>query len=106
MIVRGLLRLGVIRAGGDVAAQLIGITDVDDRGQEGIELAYQDWLSGKPGSRRVIKDRLGRVVEDAEPLRAPIEGRDLSLSIDRKLQYLAYRELKAAVGGKVKERGR
>ena len=69
---------------GDVAAQLIGITDVDDRGQEGIELAYQDWLSGKPGSRRVIKDRLGRVVEDAEPLRAPIEGRDLSLSIDRK----------------------
>jgi cell division protein FtsI (penicillin-binding protein 3) len=82
---------------GEVAAQLIGITDVDDRGQEGIELAYQDWLSGKPGSRRVIKDRLGRVVEDAEPLRAPIEGRDLSLSIDRKLQYLAYRELKAAV---------
>jgi cell division protein FtsI (penicillin-binding protein 3) len=82
---------------GEVAAQLIGITDVDDRGQEGIELAYQDWLSGKPGSRRVIKDRLGRVVEDAEPLRAPIEGRDLALSIDRKLQYLAYRELKAAV---------
>lgn len=82
---------------GEVAAQLIGITDVDDRGQEGIELAYQDWLSGKPGSRRVIKDRLGRVVEDAEPLRAPIEGRNLALSIDRKLQYLAYRELKAAV---------
>jgi cell division protein FtsI (penicillin-binding protein 3) len=82
---------------GEVAAQLIGITDVDDRGQEGIELAYHDWLSGKPGSRRVIKDRLGRVVEDAEPLRAPIEGRDLALSIDRKLQYLAYRELKAAV---------
>jgi len=68
---------------GEVAAQLIGITDVDDRGQEGIELAYHDWLSGKPGSRRVIKDRLGRVVEDAEPLRAPIEGRDLALSIDR-----------------------
>jgi cell division protein FtsI (penicillin-binding protein 3) len=82
---------------GEVAAQLIGITDVDDRGQEGIELAYQDWLSGKPGSRRVIKDRLGRVVEDAEPLRAPVEGRNLALSIDRKLQYLAYRELKAAV---------
>src|SRR5690349_169955 len=82
---------------GEVGAQLIGITDIDDRGQEGLELAYQDWLSGKPGSRRVIKDRLGRVVEDAEPLRAPIEGRDLTLSIDRKLQYLAYRELKAAV---------
>ena len=82
---------------GDVTAQLIGITDVDDRGQEGVELAYQDWLSGKPGSRRVIKDRLGRVVEDAEHIGAPIEGRDLALSIDRKLQYLAYRELKAAV---------
>ena len=82
---------------GDVTAQLLGITDVDDRGQEGVELAYQDWLSGKPGSRRVIKDRLGRVVEDAEHIGAPIEGRDLALSIDRKLQYLAYRELKAAV---------
>jgi cell division protein FtsI (penicillin-binding protein 3) len=82
---------------GDLTAHLIGITDIDDRGQEGIELAYQDWLSGKPGSRRVIKDRLGRVVEAAEDIRAPIEGRDLALSIDRKLQYLAYRELKAAV---------
>ena len=82
---------------GEVTAHLLGFTDVDDRGQEGIELAYQDWLSGKPGGRRVIKDRLGRVVEDAESVRAPIEGRDLALSIDRKLQYLAYRELKAAV---------
>jgi len=82
---------------GEVTAQLLGFTDVDDRGQEGIELAYQEWLAGKPGSRRVIKDRLGRVVEDAESVRAPIEGRDLALSIDRKLQYLAYRELKAAV---------
>ncbi|MEO8628525.1 MAG: penicillin-binding protein 2 [Betaproteobacteria bacterium] len=82
---------------GDITAHVIGITDVDDRGQEGLELAYQDWLSGKPGSRRVIKDRLGHVVEDAENIRAPIEGRDLALSIDRKLQYLAYRELKAAV---------
>jgi cell division protein FtsI (penicillin-binding protein 3) len=82
---------------GDLTAHLVGITDVDDRGQEGIELEYQDWLAGKPGSRRVIKDRLGRVVEDAEHIRAPVEGRDLTLSIDRKLQYLAYRELKAAV---------
>jgi cell division protein FtsI (penicillin-binding protein 3) len=82
---------------GDLTAHLVGITDVDDHGQEGIELEYQDWLAGKPGSRRVIKDRLGRVVEDAEHLRAPVEGRDLALSIDRKLQYLAYRELKAAV---------
>jgi cell division protein FtsI (penicillin-binding protein 3) len=82
---------------GEVLAHLIGFTDVDDRGQEGIELAYQDWLAGKPGSRRVIKDRLGQVVEDAEGVHAPIEGRDVALSVDRKLQYLAYRELKAAV---------
>ena len=80
-----------------MTAHLIGFTDVDDRGQEGIELAYQDWLSGQPGSRSVIKDRLGQVVEDAQSVRAPVEGRDLALSIDRKLQYLAYRELKAAV---------
>jgi cell division protein FtsI (penicillin-binding protein 3) len=82
---------------GDQTAQLIGITNIDDRGLEGIELEYQDLLAGKPGSRRVIKDRLGRVVEDAESIRPPIEGRDLALSIDSKLQYLAFRELKAAV---------
>ena len=82
---------------GDVTAHLLGFTDVDDRGQEGIELAYQDWLAGKPGSRRVIKDRLGRVVEDGASIRTPVEGRGLQLSIDRKLQYLAHRELKNAV---------
>jgi cell division protein FtsI (penicillin-binding protein 3) len=81
---------------GEVTSHLLGFTDVDDRGQEGIELAYDDRLAGKPGSRRVIKDRLGRVVEDTESVLAPIEGRDVVLSIDRKLQYLAYRELKAA----------
>jgi cell division protein FtsI (penicillin-binding protein 3) len=81
----------------ELTAQLVGITDIDDRGLEGIELEYQTWLAGKPGSRRVIKDRLGRAVEDAESIRAPIEGRDLALSIDHKLQYLAFRELKAAV---------
>src|SRR4029450_1328559 len=82
---------------GEVTAHLLGFTDVDDRGQEGIELASQDWLSGQPGSRKVIKDRLGQVVEDTQSVRAPVEGRDLALSIDRKLQYLASRELKAAV---------
>jgi cell division protein FtsI (penicillin-binding protein 3) len=82
---------------GELTAQLVGITDVDDRGLEGIELEYQDWLAGKPGSRRVIRDRLGRAVEDAESIQAPVEGRDLALSIDRKLQYLAFRELKAAM---------
>jgi cell division protein FtsI (penicillin-binding protein 3) len=68
-----------------------------DNGQEGIELAYQDWLSGKAGSRRVIKDRLGRVVEDIESIRVPQPGRELALSIDQRIQYLAYRELKNAI---------
>jgi cell division protein FtsI (penicillin-binding protein 3) len=82
---------------GEVASHLLGFTDIDDRGQEGIELAYEDWLAGKPGSRSVIKDRLGRVIEAGENVRLPMEGKDLVLSIDSKLQYLAYRELKAAV---------
>ena len=81
---------------GDIAAHVIGFTSVDDQGQEGIELAYQEWLAGRSGSRRVIKDRLGRIVEDVERVRAPKDGRSLALSIDRKLQYLAYRELKKA----------
>lgn len=82
---------------GEVMAHILGFTDVDDNGQEGLELAYQDWLAGKPGSRRVIKDRLGRIVEDVESISAPQEGRTLTLSIDSKIQYLAYRELKQAV---------
>ena len=82
---------------GEVMAHLLGFTDVDDNGQEGLELAYQDWLAGKPGSRRVIKDRLGHVVEDVESIKVPQEGRTLVLSIDSKIQYLAYRELKKAV---------
>ena len=81
----------------EVTAHVVGVTGVDDNGQEGIELAYQDWLSGKAGSRRVIKDRLGRVVEDIESIRAPQEGRELALSIDQRIQYLAYRELKSAI---------
>jgi len=80
-----------------VVAHLLGFTGVDDNGQEGLELTYQDWLSGKPGSRHVIKDRLGHIVEDVESIRAPQDGHNLALSIDRKIQYLAYRELKAAV---------
>ena len=81
---------------GEVAAHVIGFTSVDDRGQEGIELAYQNWLAGKTGSRRVIKDRLGRIVEDVERMSAPRDGRALALSIDRNVQYLAYRELRNA----------
>lgn len=82
---------------GEVVAHLLGFTGVDDNGQEGLELTYQAWLAGKPGSRHVIKDRLGRIVEDVESVRAPQDGHNLALSIDRKIQYLAYRELKAAV---------
>jgi cell division protein FtsI (penicillin-binding protein 3) len=82
---------------GEVTAHLLGFTSVDDKGQEGIELAYQEWLGGKPGSRRVIKDRLGRIVEDIESISAPQQGKSLQLSIDSRIQYLAFRELKEAV---------
>ena len=82
---------------GEVAAHLVGFNNVDDDGQEGIELAYQEWLAGKPGSRRVMQDKRGQIIEDMESLRVPQQGRDLALSIDQKIQYLAYRELKAAV---------
>ncbi len=82
---------------GDVAAHVIGFTGKEDQGQEGIELAHQAHLSGSPGQRRVIKDRKGRIVEDIENLKVPREGKSLRLSIDERLQYLAHRELKAAV---------
>ena len=81
----------------EVTAHVVGFTGMDDNGQEGIELAYQEWLAGKRGSRRVIKDRLGRIVEDIESIRAPQQGRDLALSIDQRIQYLAFRELKSAI---------
>lgn len=82
---------------GEVAAHVVGFTNIDDVGQEGVELAYDEWLKGEPGAKRVIKDRLGRIIEDVESIRAPEPGKPLTLSIDRRLQYLAYRELKAAV---------
>jgi cell division protein FtsI (penicillin-binding protein 3) len=82
---------------GEVAAHIIGFTNIDDVGQEGLELTYNDWLQGKPGLMRVIKDRLGRTVEHSEVLREAEDGHDLSLTIDRRLQYLAYRELKQTV---------
>ena len=83
--------------GGEVTAQIIGFTGDKDLGQEGIELAQQKWLGGTPGSRRVIIDRRGDIVEDVAAIRAPQAGRDLALSIDSRLQYLAFRELKAAI---------
>lgn len=82
---------------GEVTAHVLGFTGMDDNGQEGLELAYDEWLRGVPGSKRVIKDRLGHIVQDVERLRAARPGRDLQLSIDRRIQYLAHRELKAAV---------
>ena len=83
--------------GGEVTAHVIGFTGVDDDGQEGIELAHQASLGGKPGSRRVLKDRLGHIVEDVESIREGQDGRDLTLSIDSKIQNLAFGALKAAV---------
>lgn len=82
---------------GEVAAHVVGFTNVDDRGQEGLELAYENWLRGTPGIQRVIKDRLGRVIQHVELIKKPQPGKNLTLSIDRRLQYLAYRELKKAV---------
>ncbi len=83
--------------GGDVMSQILGFTGDHDIGQEGMELAQQPWLGGKPGSRRVIINRRGEIVEDVASIRAPQEGRDLALAIDSRLQYLAFRELKVAI---------
>lgn len=82
---------------GEVAAHVLGFTGVDETGQEGIELAHHATLAGKAGRRRVIKDRRGNIVEDVASVTAPREGRDLVLSIDSKIQYLAFSQLKQAV---------
>jgi len=83
--------------GGETMAHVIGFTGVDDAGQEGIELAQQAQLAGAPGSRRVIKDRLGQIVEDIESIRSARDGRDITLALDAKIQNLAYGALKSAV---------
>ncbi len=82
---------------GEAAAQLVGFTNIDTHGQEGVELALESLLHGEKGSRRVIKDRVGRVVEDLAEFKPPQAGQDVRLSIDLRLQYIAYRELKRAV---------
>jgi cell division protein FtsI (penicillin-binding protein 3) len=82
---------------GEVAAHLVGFTNIDDKGQEAMELAYDDWLKGVEGAKRIIRDGKRRVIEDLESIRPPVPGKDLALSIDQRLQYLAYRELKKAV---------
>jgi len=83
--------------GGDVTAHVVGFTNIEDAGQDGIELAAQKSLAGKTGSRRVIKDRLGHIVEDIEAVREPHDGKDLALSIDSQIQYIAFTQLKNAV---------
>jgi len=82
---------------GEVAGHVIGFTNVDDRDQKGLEAEFDHWLKDENGSKRVMQDRLGRVIDDVELLRAARPGRDLRTSIDLRLQYLAYRELKRAV---------
>jgi cell division protein FtsI (penicillin-binding protein 3) len=82
---------------GEVTAHVVGFTNVDDEGRAGIERAYDDWLSGKPGSRHVLKDRRGQVVADIGPMQGAQMGGNLTLSLDLKLQYLAHRDLAAAV---------
>lgn len=82
---------------GEAAVHLVGLTNADDTGQEGIELAYEDWLSGTNGSRQVLKDRLGRIIRDVQIDQVAQPGNDLQLSIDSRIQYIAYRALKDAV---------
>ena len=82
---------------GEVTGHLLGFTSVDDAGQEGLELAFDHWLAGEDGAKRVIQDRYGRIVQNVESIRPARAGRDLVLAIDLRIQYLAYRELKAAI---------
>jgi cell division protein FtsI (penicillin-binding protein 3) len=82
---------------GEVTAHVLGFTNIDDRGQEGLELAFDEWLTGTAGAKRVIRDRRGRIVENVDLIRAAEPGHDLALSLDRRIQYLAYRELKTAL---------
>ena len=82
---------------GEVTAHIVGFTNIDEKGQEGMELAYNQWLSGEAGRKRVLKDNRGRVIKDLTLIQDARHGHDLTLSIDLRLQYLAYRELKAVV---------
>lgn len=82
---------------GEVTAHILGLTNVDDEGQEGLELVYNKWLSGAAGKREVVKDRKGSVIKNIAVLKSPIQGHDLVLSIDHRIQYVAYSALKEAV---------
>ena len=82
---------------GEVAAHVIGFADIDDNGQEGVELAFDEWLKGEPGRKQVIRDRYGRAVDDVKRISSSEPGKPIRLSVDKRLQYLTYRTLKAAV---------
>ncbi len=82
---------------GEVVSHLVGFTDIDDRGQEGLELVYEDWLKARPGKRRVIRNRKGAVVEEIAQVKRAQSGNDLTSSIDMRLQYIAYRSLARAI---------
>ncbi len=82
---------------GEVAAHVVGFTDIDDRGREGMELAYDEWLSGVPGKRQVLKDRRGRLIKDVQVTKNAKPGKAMALSIDLRLQYLAHSELRNVV---------
>ena len=82
---------------GEAVAHVLGFTNIDDSGQEGLELAFDEWLRGTPGAEKVIRDRRGRIVENVDLVRAALPGKDLTLSIDRRIQFLAYRELRNAL---------
>ncbi|MDJ0699687.1 MAG: penicillin-binding transpeptidase domain-containing protein [Woeseiaceae bacterium] len=82
---------------GEVTGHLVGFTDIDDQGQEGLELAFNHWLSGESGAKRVLKDRLGRSIENVASIRPARDGKELRTSIDLRVQYLAYRALKSAI---------
>lgn len=82
---------------GEVAAHVVGFTDIDDQGREGLELAYNDWLAGVPGKRQVLKDRRGRLIKDVQVVQNAKAGKSVALSIDLRLQYLAHRELRNVI---------
>jgi len=82
---------------GAVTAQVVGFTNVDDKGQEGVERAYQDWLAGRAGERQILRDRHGNTIRDLAPIKTAQMGGNLTLSLDLKIQYLAHRELAAAI---------
>ena len=82
---------------GEVAAHVLGITDIDENGIEGLELSFNDWLDGEPGARKVLKDRKQNTIKELELIRAPEPGKDLQLTVDLKLQYLAYKILKQEI---------